>query len=113
MHPLDQDRAEPEARPAEREETHVPSALHSEQADARVSKQAGPLEDLERDHGVVLGLNQQRGYADAVQELPAGLSGVVVIGIAEAESWRGDAVVEIANGPHGVEAANARIQPAD
>ena len=54
------------------------------------------LEDLERNHRVVLGLHDQRGHRIAARKWPGGLRVVVVGAIAEAEPARGEAVVELA-----------------
>ena len=49
---------------------------------------------LERDESIVFGRDEQGRYADAVEKAHRGLSGVVIVGCAEAERRRGDVVVE-------------------
>jgi hypothetical protein len=53
------------------------------------------------DEGVVLGLDQQSGNADARQKANGGLSRVVIVGGSEAERRRGDLVIDIVNGAEG------------
>ena len=50
---------------------------------------------FKRNERVVLCLNQQCGYSDAVEKLVCRLRTVIVLGVAEAERWRGDPVVKI------------------
>ncbi|MDT4845728.1 hypothetical protein FQZ97_797240 [compost metagenome] len=55
------------------------------------------------DEGVVGGLDQQGGNADAAQVVAAGGTAVVVLGIAEAVQGGGDAAVEVPEGAQAVQ----------
>ena|SRR5215469_6317633 len=69
--------------------------LRGEKAQRRIRGKRGMIEYLERDKRVVPGLNTKRGYADRVEKIRGGLRRVVILGIAESERRRGDAVVDI------------------
>src|SRR5437870_4605795 len=56
-----------------------------QQPDPRVPLHGFGAEDLERNEGIVLRLNQQRRNAEAVQIADGGLRAVVVSSVAEAE----------------------------
>src|SRR5215469_11123462 len=70
-----------------------------EQRDVRVGLDDGKGFGQEADEGVVTGVNEQRGDGDAIEDARCGGAKVVVVGGLEARVERGDAVIEVAQGP--------------
>src|SRR5690349_4204873 len=93
----------PEAVRAAAEKAEVAAVLGDDELDAGVRAEHRRRVDIERDEGVVLGLNQKRGNADGVEIGGRGLRAVIVFGIAEAEGGSGEAVVELHHGAHAAE----------
>ena len=74
------------------------AVLHGQQGYARIGVDRRVIEHPEGDQGIILGLDQQRRYPDALQELVRRLGAKVIRRDTEAEKPRGVMVVEILNG---------------
>ena len=59
--------------------------LDGHKAKIRIALKSGMIEHRERDQGIVFGLHEQSGHADAIQKLIGGLRGVIVVRSAESE----------------------------
>src|SRR5580704_5779223 len=69
--------------------------FHRQQLQVRIRPDGRVIVNRERDQRIVLGLHQQRGNADALQELIGRLRCVVVVSSAEAKRLGREPVVEI------------------
>jgi hypothetical protein len=77
---LDRDFVEPEPGTAPRQKSQVSSMLGCKQPQIRVGRDARMPEHFERDVGIVLRLDKQRGHADPVEVDLRRLRRVVMVG---------------------------------
>src|SRR5690348_16016113 len=96
----------PEARFASGNEAQVSAPFRGDQRQVWIGLKCRMLEDLKRDEGVVLGLDQQRGHGDGIKELSSALGLVIMLCSAKSEERRGDFVVD---GDNGVDAAKVTL----
>src|ERR1017187_1494761 len=101
LNPLQNRLVQPEAVRAAAQESQVAAPFRGVQFDERIGAQRGRRENVEGNEGVVPRLDEQRGHAEFVEKAHGGLRAVVVLGCAEPEGRRGDAVVDL---PDGIEA---------
>ena len=81
-----------------RKEGAVATMFGLEQRDLRIGGDLFPRLCGEPDEGIVVGVEDQCGNRDAVEDAGGAGAGVVVVGGAEAAVKRGDAVVKLAQG---------------
>jgi len=79
------------------EEGAVATVICFEQRDLRVRFDGGAGFRQEADEGIVAGMDEERGYSNAIEHARSGGAVVVVVGRLEAGVERGDTVVELAH----------------
>src|SRR3989442_8645761 len=103
--PLHYRRIRPKTVRTAAEESQVSAALARNQLDRGIRAHRIALEDLERNEGIVLGLDEQRGGADGSQVTDRRLGPVIIGRVAETEGGRGDLVVDREDGAQPLEIA--------
>src|ERR1700733_8881583 len=105
QYPVYENLIQPEAWLGLRDEAEVPAMFGDQQVKVGITGKGGVIEHGERDEGIILGLYDQSGHPDPVQELVGRLRGVVIVGAAEAKGVGREAVVKFVDVVQSIQAA--------
>src|SRR5579863_2892626 len=81
------------------QEAQMAAMIRGHQSEVGIAAESRMVEHREGDEGIVLGLDEQCGDADAIEEVLRRLRRVVVVSGTEPKRWRGELVVDRVDRP--------------